>query len=204
MDKREANSENSELKAKKQKTSDDTGENRAGPSNSQAEAEPEPEADIFKLNPHCFFEIFDRLMLRDLNSLAQTCKTMQKIAGAFFEKQYKTVHAEFENGTIRTGHFALYMVNLSGLSPFIRKIVIKSDEEEELFYFNTKCKESIKEIKFENVTLNESKVEMIKDIVGKAEVIKLYMCQFDGDFFEGFLKLATNLKHLSIENNYFS
>lgn len=203
MSKREANvGENSELKAKKQKKSDDTEENRAGPSNSQAEAE--PEAEIFKLNPHCFFEVFDRLVLRDLNSLAQTCKTMQKIAGAFFEKQYKTVHAEFEDGTICTGHFALYKFNLSGLSPFIQKIVIKSDEDEELFYFNTKCKESIKEIKFENVTLNESKVEMIKDIVGKAEVIKLYMCQFDGDFYERFLKLAMNLKHLSIENKYFS
>lgn len=199
MSKREANADaNNELKAKKQQLFDDTEENRAGPSNDEAEPE------IFKLNPHCLFEVFNRLMLRDLNSLARTCKTMQKIAGAFFEKQYKTVRAEFEDGTICTGRFALCMVNLSGLSPFIQKIVIKSDKEEELSYFNTKCKESIKEIEFENVTLNESKVEMIQDIVGKAEVIKLYMCQFDGDFYEGFLKLATNLKHLSIENKYFS
>lgn len=43
---------------------------------------------IFKLNRHCLDELFDYLSLRDLHSLAQTCKSMQHMTGEFFTCNY--------------------------------------------------------------------------------------------------------------------
>lgn len=162
----------------------------------------EIEPEIFKLNPHCFYEIFDRMMLPDLNSFARTCKTMQQFAGEFFQKQYKTVQAEFANGEIYSTDTNSFSLN--GFGTFIQRILIDLDRMEHFAYFSKNCKDSIKEIHLKMVQLNQAKIQQIKDIVGKVEVIKLTSCEFDGDFYEEFLKFAPNLKHLAIEQEYFS
>lgn len=43
---------------------------------------------IFKLNGHCFDELFDYLSLKDLHSLGQTSKSMQQMTGTFFKFNY--------------------------------------------------------------------------------------------------------------------
>ncbi|XP_031635826.1 uncharacterized protein LOC116348820 [Contarinia nasturtii] len=54
----------------------------AGPSN--AESSPE----IFKLNIDCFDEIFEYLNVKDLYSIGQTCKRMNKVAGEYFKENH--------------------------------------------------------------------------------------------------------------------
>lgn len=158
----------------------------------------ESSPEIFKLNSDCFYEIFNHLLPNELNAFAQTCKAMQNQAGQFFGSQYKAVCAKYRNGTIYV-HGDEYEMKLSGFAPFIRKIFFQSDGLEQFEYFNRRCKDSIKEIQFKDVKLNEAKIDLIKEILNKVEVIKLIVCQFDEDFYQGFLRFVPNLKHLSIE-----
>lgn len=41
---------------------------------------------IFKLNIHCFDEMFEYLSLKDLLSFGQTCKGLQNVAGKYFKR----------------------------------------------------------------------------------------------------------------------
>lgn len=196
-----------EPKVKVQKLNDESEGDAEEQNQDQNEVgEPENEAvvepDIFKLDPDCFFEIFDRCTLgtlNDLNAFAQTCKAMQQVAGQYFQKNFKTIQAQYDDGDIyiRFGN----QQKLTGFGPFIRRICIRSDAPDELAYFNQNCKDSIENIEFRYITLNAAKIELIKDIVGRAEMIKFYSCKFEGEFYEGFLRFATNLKDLGIEND---
>lgn len=60
----------------------------AGPSNQNQHLLSSP---IFKLDVHCFDEIFEYLSLRDLHSLGQTCKSIQEMTGEFFTRNYSAV-----------------------------------------------------------------------------------------------------------------
>lgn len=53
----------------------------AGPSNQKSSMS------IFKLDIDCCDRIFECLSLKDLHSVAKTCKAMQKIAGEYYWKK---------------------------------------------------------------------------------------------------------------------
>lgn len=163
--------------------------------------EDESPAKILQLNANCYREMLNWLLLNDLNALARTCKTMQQMVGKHVHQYYPNVCARYENGKCFTSSMTVNG-EMNGLLRFVRKIKIAHENDnpdvEQLMYFGSKCMESIEGICFVNVCFTAAKMQYIKSILGQVESIKIRKCSMDGDFYNDFLKLAPNLKRISL------
>lgn len=149
-------------------------------------------APIFKLNLDCCDEIFILLPLNDLHSLSETCRAMQRAVGIYFQRNYKAIKIDIKCGAIR-----LDRLQLNGFSQFIENICI-DDGMENFQFAGAHCNATIRKIYFDVACLTNAKIDCIKGILSKVEIIMLSECIVDDDLHEGFLKFCPNLKRLSV------
>lgn len=147
---------------------------------------------IFKLNLDCCEEIFIFLSLNDLHSLSQTCNTMQRAVGSYFQSNYRALKIG-----IKCGAFCLDQLQLSGFSRFIENICI-DDGMENFLFAGALCNTSIRRMYFDVACLTKAKIECIKGLLSKVEIITLSECIVVDDLYASFLKFCPNLKRLSI------
>lgn len=209
----EANAENeTDIEPKKKISNDEIIPNQyenlistAGPSNEKKPTiMPSPPlpgptpARIFKLNIYCFREIFDRLPVNDLNSLAKTCKRMQTDVGEYFHQKY-TVTARYSHCSGKVLPTENVDANLDGLLQFVKKIKIGNNEA--FAYFGSNCKNLVEEIRFSDIHISATDINHIKDILGNVESVHMMWSTFVDDFYGDFLKFIPNLKKLSVDKS---
>lgn len=130
---------------------------------------------IFKLNSDCFKNLFDKLALKDLCSLRETCKQFTRIVDFFVEQNYPA---------LKIG---------------CRKIEVCRDD----YHFTELDVNSMKVIKkIHWITLNSNIIDKFKDILSNIEMVKLRTFQINGEVYEEFLQFCPNVKHLIIWNLY--
>lgn len=150
---------------------------------------------IFNLNPDSFNELFDHLSLRDLNSLAHTCKCLHQVIGEYFTKNFAAINVIYGmNGLITSDS-----IRVAAFIRFIQKLSMHRDDMNSFRYIITNC-ESLKEIHFVSITLTDFKMECMKAILSQVEIIKMSDVTIDGNFYVEFLQFCTNLKQLSVRN----
>ncbi|XP_055309894.1 uncharacterized protein LOC129573428 [Sitodiplosis mosellana] len=161
---------------------------------------------IFKLDVNCFNEIFDYLSLKDLCSIGQSCREMQRIAGEYFMRNYElSLKLSTKNGiyTVYSDHGAINIhILTSSFNPFINCITIKHEDLEPIRYIHMHNSEfaSINEIDLVCLTIDAAKVKNLRKILPKIEVMKVNQCAVKGDFYK-LLKHCTSLKRLYVQHD---
>lgn len=166
------------------------------------------EAPIFALNADCFEEIFDNLSLKDLHSFGQTCKTLQRIGGEYFKRNYKSAEKFSGNDGIHTVYSdengaTNERTQTSGFNRYINYISHYYDEFEPLRYIQSHSDEfeSINHIYLVCLMINAAKIEYFQQILPKIEVIQIRQCTLEGDFNEILLQFCKHLKRLYIQDD---
>lgn len=149
---------------------------------------------IFKLGSFDLIKLLDFLSLKDLNSLAQTCKYLHQVIGEYFQKNFAGI-------TVNYGSVGLVTTNsthVNAFISFIRKLCIRRHDLNSFYYIAANCK-SLKEIQFMGITLKASTMKSIKKILSQIEVIKVHNVTIECKFYEEFLQFCPNLRRLSIQ-----
>lgn len=163
---------------------------------------------IFMLNIDCFDMIFDYLSLHDIHQFGQTCKTMNIFAGEYFERNFKS--AEKFSGI--DGIYSVYSDNnglmnqrtqTSAFNQFINYFSHYYENLEPLRYIQLHSLEfvSLNHIYLVCLKLNTAKIECLRQILSKLEILQIRQCTIDGDFYDCFLKFCRNLKRIYIQDD---
>lgn len=178
-------------------------QNIAGPSNEQTQPK------IFKLDIDCFDEIFEYLSVKDLQSFGRTCKTIQKVAGEYFKRNYSAAETFIRKGAIFRN--AVYKYNnsiiiderteITGFNEFVTSITQTKNDIKPFRYLRSHAGEfeSLKQITFVGLTLNQEKGEILKKIWPKIETMHIKNCWIRGNLYENILVHCTNLKCLYVQ-----
>lgn len=146
----------------------------AGPSNRQT-------APIFTLTDGCYDEIFNYLSTKDLNSIGQTCKAMQNVAGKYFKRNFSGAQQYIRNDGIYI-RYSDYegasnkFTPISGFNRYITRISYCFEEFFPLRYIESHSDEfdSVKSLFLSSVRVNELVIKKIQKILPKIECVKLY------------------------------
>lgn len=166
---------------------------------------------IFKLNNDCFNEIFDYLSLKELYSIAQTCKRLLKLAGEYFHDKYLAATKYSGDNGIYTEYsdnngVQNQRIQTSGFNRYITTIAHYYERMAPLQYIHLHADEfdSIRHIYLVCVPLNPARIKCIEKLLGRIESVQMKNCSIDGaDFYEIFLKFCINLKHLFVQDDDF-
>lgn len=150
---------------------------------------------IFKLNDDCFENIFNWLSLKDLNLLAKTCKRLHKITGKYFQQHFAAIKVQYG----KDGPFAFDAIRVDTFSQLVQRLSINRVDLRSFRDIQTKFK-SLKEIHLVGVRLTLPKVQCLKEILRKIEILEIRDIEIEVNFYENFLKFCNNLKRLSIRN----
>lgn len=180
---------------------------------------------IFKMNVHCFDELFEYLSLTDLHSLSQTCKTMQQMTGEFFKLNYSGANVVcLSDGIYDIWHYNVNIytkcIPIPQFIQFITSIEIgkhivnikKSRHRcanSPVYYNDLNIKfnyiklhadelKSVKKLTLTNVCVNVKTVSYILNILPNIEMLKLRFCTVVGDLYDVLLKYCANVQHLQI------
>lgn len=145
-------------------------------------------AAIFGLNRDTLTEIFGYLSLKNLAKFGQTCKSMQQMAGEYFQENFKSKFIG-ENGEIRTMNFTK---NIDIFSQFVHSIYINDGN---LKVFCSLNFSSLKEIKFSNCELEH--IECLENVLPHVESIKFSYLNYD--IHKTILDSCKNLKKLFVK-----
>lgn len=151
---------------------------------------------LFDLNIHGFYEVFDWLSLKELLTVSRMCDFMQQVAGDFFICNYGGADVTYSDGMFMTGEPPL---QINGFEKFIRKIIIYDNVDAPFKLIASKC-QALKQIRFTNVTLTPSQVEIIKQALNRIESIQMICVDVSDRFRPSFLKHCSSLKSLSLRN----
>lgn len=181
---------------------------------------------IFKLNNHCFDELFDYLLLQDLHSLGQTCKMLQQMTGEFFKRNYSAAKFNcLSNGIYLLDTDAIPILSIDKciqIPGFIQLITwiaiennvyLRSELRKKHFtvhpfksksilnrikYFKSHVDElkSIKKLTLTNIILCRETVNSILKILPNIEVLELRYCTVDLDFYDDLLKYCKNVRRI--------
>lgn len=187
-----------EISAKKQKLIDRTLSERAAIVGANEEC-----PRIFKLNIDCFDEIFNYLLTCDLLAFGQTCKTMQHVVGEYFKENY-TAASKFGGND---GIYRVFSIDgseraeTSGFNKYVRYLSHSFNSLGPLRYIESKGHQftSLYHLNLVGVDLVTSRVDCFRNNLPQFEIIQIKQCSFQCDFYEIFLKMCTNLKHLLIQ-----
>lgn len=165
----------------------------------------EDTAPILKLDVDCCEEIFEYLSVNDLQSLGQTCRAMQRVAGQYFQRSFASSRKTIN----KCGIYMPYNSEKSsarvkinpGFHRFISgALVCESDAQS--IDFQSKISEhdyqTLTELKFTGQNLTQNLVASIEKILPKIEIVRMDGCSVDGDFYENVLKFCVNLRELYI------
>lgn len=176
-------------------------------STSGEELTSEPAA-IFVLNIDCLDMIFDYLSMKDIHSFGQTCTAMHQIAGEYFERNFKS--SEKFSGS--DGIYTVYSDNdgvlnqrtfTSGFNQFINYFSHYYENVEPLRYIEMHCDEfkALNHIYLVCLKLNTTKIQCLRQIFSKLEILQIRQCTIDGDFYDSFLKFCRNLRRIYIQDD---
>lgn len=155
-----------------------------------------------------FEKVADHLSLKDLYAIGQTCEVFQELAKTVFKKDYSVT---VENGPggiynrwiIKERNRRLVLVdkvNLNGFCDCIQSMTINKTADMNFFRFvESKNFSLINHIHFNGIKLNDDRIACIEKLLAKAEVIRVYNCKLDGEFYEKFLRHCTSMKQLSVK-----
>lgn len=180
---------------------------------------------IFKLNRHCLDELFDYLSLRDLHSLAQTCKSMQQMAGEFFTRNYSGAKFNcLSDGIYMMSNDPFTEFNIdkcSTMPGFIQLITwiaienyehgragatkraipnIRHNDLDKFKFIKLHSDEfkSVKKLSFTHVHINKQKIRYILKILPNIEVLELTHGTVDQDLYDILLKYCRNVRCIRI------
>lgn len=153
---------------------------------------------IFKLNTDCFNEIFEYLSLKELHSIAKTCKTLKIKAGEYYQQNYKAAK------------ISVGMRNIHNFRQYIQYIIC------DYFYFSKESFglpfvtldsiisdfTSVKHLQLSIINSNIFNSKKLRKFLSKVEVLKLSgWRRGQSNFFVNLLKTCKNLKRFSLETN---
>lgn len=148
------------------------------------------------LDVDCCEEIFDYISLKDLVSIGQTCKRMQRI----FEYCLQQNHS---NLRLVCGISGIPIINhgINRFTRFIRDITIDYDNLQLFQYIDSNPLDTLTGLTFKNIFFTNEKIACTKKTLNKIEFIALCKCELNVDFHE-LLKLCSNLKQfIAIRTN---
>lgn len=161
---------------------------------------------IFKLNIDCLDRIFDYLSVKDLHSFGQTCKAIQQAAGEYFKLNHHAAPKFTENDGIYTEYSDnCGVINqrtpTSGFNRFITYISHYYERKPPLDYIHAHGDEfeSFKHLYLVCMSLTKSKIERIKKLFKRVEIVQIRNCTMEADFYTSFLKFCVNLKALHVQ-----
>lgn len=189
-----------EISPKKQKLSrTNNDQHRLKDRNSTDQASSTP---IYKLNAFCCDEIFDYLSLSDLHSLGQTCKTMQRVAGEYFKRNFIAADTVCQEDGIymrySDGDATDQRCKIDGFNKFITKMTYHSVSIEPLKYLEKHSDE------FESITqislpsIGKHHVKYIERVLNKIESVHIVRGWIEVDLYESLLKSCKKLKFIHL------
>lgn len=161
---------------------------------------------LFKLNIDCLDRIFDYLSVKDLHSIGQTCKALQQAAGEYFKLNHSAAPKYTENDGIFTEYSdhsgaINQRTQTSGFNRFITYISHYYERKAPLEYIEAHGDEfeSFKHLYLVCTSLSKSKIERIKKLFKRVEIVQIRNCTMEVDFYASFLKFCINLKELYVQ-----
>lgn len=161
---------------------------------------------LFKLNIDCLDKIFDYLSVKDLHSIGQTCKTLQQAAGEYFKLNHSAAPKYSENDGIYTEYsdnsgVINQRTQTSCFNRFITYISHYYERKAPLQYIQSHADEfeSFKHIYLVCTSLSKSKIDRIKKLFDRVEIVQIRNCTMEVDFYASFLKFCINMKELYVQ-----
>lgn len=162
---------------------------------------------MFKLNIDCLDKIFDYLSVKELHSIGQTCKVLQQAAGEYFLANHSAAPKYTENDGIYTEYSDNHGImnqrtQTSGFNRFITYISHYYERKAPLDYIQAHGYEfeSFKHLYLVCTSLSKSKIDRIKKLLTRVEIVQIRNCTTEVDFYASFLKLCINLKELYVQD----
>lgn len=136
----------------------------------------DPQAQIFKMDIDCFEELFEWLSLEELLVLRQTSKRFKQLADYYIREYYPGFKFSYGN---------VMIYNISDLSDFC-------DLDPE----NTNL---IKQVHFLPDSLDDEKIDHLKGIFSKVELLGMTVCLIEAYFYKSFHQFCTNITNLIVD-----
>lgn len=150
-------------------------------------------APIFKLHAIVIEDVFDYLSVADLNSIGQTCKRMNQLAGLYFQENVGTTGIEVMHNGLQ-----ISFLDITAFSKYVTSVSMDANTIEDFQFIESNCT-SIKQLCVRG--LNKNKFDCIKNTLAKVEFIDIGCFGIDDDFYDNFLKFCTNLKSLTLDSS---
>lgn len=161
------------------------------------------------LNIDCLEEIFEYLSIKDLHSMGQTCKKMQKVAGEYFKQNYPSAEKQIGND----GIYSLYSDNhgvinqrtqIKCFNQFISSLSLYYEDFDPFRYIQLHGNEfiSVNHLYLVCVGLNAFKLSYFQAILPQIENLQIRQCTiWHGDFYDILLKFCDKLKRLYVQDD---
>lgn len=149
---------------------------------------------IHKLHAVATEEFFDYLSLKELHSIGLTCKRLNRLAGLYFQQNFRGIGIRFINNDTRVSVMNTKM-DLIGFSALFESIEFNINSLDNIRYIHSNCT-TIKEFRFYGpFKVSKTELEPLKDTLNKLESIyTIWYC----NNYESLLMQCTNLKRLQI------
>lgn len=159
---------------------------------------------ILVLSKECFDVIFEWLSVEELYLFGQTCKHLQQITGEYFQRTYTDIDIKNDEFGIcamarpLTGQY----IPFTSFDRFVTNISLHSnsfyDGLKSINYFELNADKftSLTELCFDHMALSQEKINLIKPVLARIQILRVNDCRFEGDFYTNFLQFCTNLKRL--------
>lgn len=210
-------SESTSDAAKRQKLMEQQDQNQlAGPSSAGPSLAPssspslhpsnQQTSPIFNVVHVCIEEIFEYLSLKDLHSLGQTCKLMQRVSGEYFKQHFRYAE-KFTNSdgiyTTYSDHEGIrnQRTPTMGFNRFIANASYYYHDLGPLRYLDSHSNEllSLNDFYIVCASIDSTKVKLLQKLLGKVSIVRIHQCRmYSGDFYDIFLKFCKNIKNLVI------
>lgn len=152
-------------------------------------------ADILKLHIGCLEEVFDYLSVKDLVSVGQTCKRLNRVVGYIIGQKYPNTQLI----PVRIHDDDVYMetARMDDVAQYFGKIFIMSNDLFESFLSAQSNFRRLKTIFLDFVRINVSKSERMKAVLGRVEWLSLSNCICPQGLHASVLAFCSNLKKLT-------
>lgn len=150
--------------------------------------EPPP---YLKLIADCWEHIFDRLSIKDILIMGQTCKRMSQMSG-YYIREYNP-YVEF--WMTKAGVQSQDVYVQSDFYRFIGRLIIGPGNESE-FHLNVDQFNALKTIVFFDCQITETQIDGMQNVLKNIESIQLNTNKVPGSILEQFSKYCPKLKQL--------
>lgn len=162
---------------------------------------------IQDLDTDCMYEIFDRLTLRDLCAMAESCQQFKNLAEDYFQYQYKSKETGLKVHNNRLMCDVKQERFLSTFRESFQTVTIYGLKYS-VFAYAAKNIRHLKKMRFKNNIPTKMKISKEHGEILKKHLMTLKSIEFLGNVFtnehgEHLLKYCSNIESLHIETNIF-